>query len=286
MLTRIAAAIHDTDVPAADPGAAACAPEWCTTTVDGAAFAPAWQGFSSWSLPGLVFTSAPATFAAGASVPLAVQLQTDGVPQNAAADETVAFSSSSPTAQFASSPSGPWTATLDVTIAAGSSSSTVYYTDAQSGTATVTAAASGLVSGAQSETVTTAGTTVPPPAPPGPQTTAPTPPSTAGTTGPQPTPQAQPAQPRLRVASVRWKLVAHHLVVTVEVLRGSTAVRGVPIVLRVRKGSSVVAVVETRTSARGLVVWRSPRKLPTGRYVAKAAIRSASTASRTQHSAR
>src|SRR5581483_8348435 len=95
---------------------------------------------------------------------------------------------------------------------------------------------------------------------------------------PQPTPPVARAAPKARVASVRWRMVARHLVVTVTVVRGSTAARGTPILLQVRKGSSVVARVAARTNVRGLVVWRSRSRLPLGRYVAKAAIRSASTA--------
>ena len=282
VLTRIAAAIHDTGVPADDPGAAACAPAWCTTTVDGAAFTTAWQSFGAWSLPGLVFTSAPATFAAGSSVQVGVQIQTDSVPQNASADENVAFSSTSPTGGFSAGPGGPWSPSLAVTIPAGSSTATVYYSDTAAGQPTVTAAASGLAQGSQAETVT-AGGSPPPPAPPAPGP-APLPvpptPSPPVTSPPVPAPQATPAPPTptLRIASVRLTTAAHHLIVTVKVVRGSAAARGTEILLRVRKGSSVVAVVQLRTNARGLVVWRSRKPLPGGHYIARATIRSASTA--------
>jgi hypothetical protein len=50
------------------------------------------------------------------------------------------------------------------------------------------------------------------------------------------------------------------------------------VTLRVRRGSSVVALVTARTTASGTFTWRSKRPLPAGRYVARAAVRSASTA--------
>ena len=43
ILGRIASAIQDSAVPDTDPGSAACAPDWCTTTLDGAAFADQWR---------------------------------------------------------------------------------------------------------------------------------------------------------------------------------------------------------------------------------------------------
>jgi hypothetical protein len=49
------------------------------------------------------------------------------------------------------------------------------------------------------------------------------------------------------------------------------------VTLRVRRGSSVVALVTARTTASGTFTWRSKRPLPAGRYVARAAVRSAST---------
>ncbi|HVW88577.1 MAG TPA: hypothetical protein VHC01_03850 [Gaiellaceae bacterium] len=84
---------------------------------------------------------------------------------------------------------------------------------------------------------------------------------------------------------VKTAYVAGHLVVTARVLRGSKAASGVVLTLRVRKGSSTVAVVRAKTGKRGTIVWRSRGRLPRGRYVVKATVRSASTASRTQQSA-
>ena len=89
-------------------------------------------------------------------------------------------------------------------------------------------------------------------------------------------------KPPLRLAGVGTKMVGGHVVATARVLLGSQPAQGVPLTLRVRRGSSVLAVVHGRTAANGKLLWRSKRKLPRGRYVAKADLRSASTASRTQ----
>ena len=85
---------------------------------------------------------------------------------------------------------------------------------------------------------------------------------------------------------VGTKSVAGHLVVTARVLRGIRAAPGVSLVLRVRKGSSTIALVRARTGKKGTIVWRSRNRLPRAHYVVRAAIRSASTASRTQQSSR
>jgi hypothetical protein len=91
------------------------------------------------------------------------------------------------------------------------------------------------------------------------------------------------AKQAARVASIGTKSVAGHLVVTARVVRGTAPAPGVALTLRVRKGSSVVAIVKGTTDRRGLLTWRSKSRLPRARYVASALIRSASTASRTQH---
>jgi cell division septation protein DedD len=75
--------------------------------------------------------------------------------------------------------------------------------------------------------------------------------------------------PKPRVASVETKRVAGHLLATVTV-KPAARVR---IVLRVRRGSSIVAVVRTVTTRRGTFTWRSRRPLPRGHYVASAALR-------------
>jgi hypothetical protein len=154
ILDRIGAAIRDSGAPSADPGAAACAPAWCTTVVDGAAFTTAWQGFSTWSGTGLVVSSAPATFTAGSSMPVSVQIQTAGVPQNATSDQQVTFASTSGSGAFSTSSTGPWTPTLSVTIPAGTSSASVFYTDTLAGSPSISASLAGQPAVAQTESVT------------------------------------------------------------------------------------------------------------------------------------
>jgi len=70
---------------------------------------------------------------------------------------SVTLSSSSAAGQFATSTAGPWSATLNVAIAASQTTSPVfYYRDTKAGSATLTAAASGVTSAMQTETVTAA----------------------------------------------------------------------------------------------------------------------------------
>jgi hypothetical protein len=156
VLDRIAGAIRDSGVPSDDPGAAACAPAWCATAVDGGAFATTWQSFSTWSAPALAITTPPAAFIAGASMPVSVQIQTAGVAQNATSDQTVTFATSSSRGAFSTSASGPWTATLGVTIPAGASSASVFYTDTLAGSAAISASLAGQPSATQTESVTAA----------------------------------------------------------------------------------------------------------------------------------
>src|SRR3954451_2289851 len=153
LLDRLAAAIHDSGVPSADPGSAACAPSGCSTVVGGAAFTPAWKTFSTWSPPAVGFASAPVTLTAGtAATGLTVRLQTAGIAQTDPAPVTVTLTSSSAPGLFAPGPDGPWTSTLGVTIPAGTSTSVGFaYEDTTAGTPTLSAAASGRQSGTQGE---------------------------------------------------------------------------------------------------------------------------------------
>ena len=73
----------------------------------------------------------------------------------------------------------------------------------------------------------------------------------------------------------RWR--QGHLVVTVWFVRGRVRARGVPVTLVVRRGSSVVAHLSSRTDTRGRLVWRSRHPLPRGSYSVKAAVRARST---------
>ncbi|HMB80541.1 MAG TPA: hypothetical protein VKI43_10770, partial [Vicinamibacterales bacterium] len=116
LLDRIAGAIRDSGVPTPDPGSAACDPAWCTSVVDGAAFTPQWQQFAAWSPTLPVFTSAPLSVATATPAgPVAVQLQTLGIADNAPSDRTLTLSSSAPTGTFAAISAGPWSPALALT---------------------------------------------------------------------------------------------------------------------------------------------------------------------------
>jgi hypothetical protein len=277
ILGRLASAIHDSDLPSSDPGVAACAPSWCTTAVAGAAFVSGWQSFSTW-LPTLpVFSTAPLTTTAGAPAgPLTVQLQTSGRADAAVTPRSLTLSSSSPTGTFATGAGGPWSATLTLTIPQGSSSASFFYSDATAGAPTLTAALDGGASATQTETVAA------PPAgggsgsggsggPPAPGTAVPpvgTPAAPTATPAPKPA-----AKPTRRILSVTKRFVGGHLVVTVRVTRGTARPAGVPVRIRVRRGSSTVASVIRVTARGGVATWRSVKKLRPGAYVATAAIR-------------
>jgi hypothetical protein len=258
LLDRLAAAIRDSGTSPA----AACAPAWCTTSLDGAVFTTAWEGFSTWSPTTAVFTSPPATFAAGSSTAITVQLRAAGIAQNAGSAQTLSFATTSPAGSFFPS--------ATVTIPPGASSATVTYADTQPGSPTVSVTLAGQAPVTQVETVT-APSSQPPPGPPAPSPPAPTPtpPTPAPTPAPVVVPKAAPP-----TASVSLRRIDGHLVAAVVVKPHVRAV----ITLRVRRGSSVVATVTARTTATGTLTWRSKRKLPKGLYVARAVVRSASTA--------
>lgn len=282
VLVRLAAAIHDSDVPSADTGASACAPSWCTTAVGGAAFVTGWQSFSTWLPTVPAFTSAPFTTSAGTPAgPVSVQLQTAARADAAVTPRSLTLASSSATGTFSTSGSGPWTATLTLTIPQGSSSASFFYNDATAGTPTLTAVLDGGASAAQSETVTSpaagggsgggsggapqAGT---PPVPAG----TPAPPSVPPPPSVAPTPTAAP-RPTRRIVSVTKHFASGHLVVTVRIASGAARPAGVPVRIRIRRGSSTVASVTRVTAKGGVASWRSAKKLRPGAYVATAAIR-------------
>jgi hypothetical protein len=318
LLDVLAAAIRDSGVPTPDPGVLACGTSLCTSSVPGAAFTSVWQQFSVWTLSTIGFGSAPVTLPAGSvSTPLTIQVQTGGVPDVAKADTPVSLATSSPAGGFSTSPTGPFSPTLTVTIPAGTSSATFYYTDTRAGTAAIAATVAGQPSVVQLETVTpaapaslgvtpasatvktgarlqlavsgkdaygnvvpvtatwsaSAGTISPSglftaPLQPGPVTIT----ATSGTL--TATANVTVTQPSPRVVSARTSRVAGHVVARVVV----RPARRIAISVRVRRGSSVVAVVSGFTTRKGTFTWRSRHKLPPGRYVVKAALRSASTA--------
>jgi hypothetical protein len=76
--------------------------------------------------------------------------------------------------------------------------------------------------------------------------------------------------PPPRVVSATSRFVGGHLVATVVVRRGTLPGRGVALTVRVRKGSSPVALVHGRTDSSGRFVWRSKGKLHRGHYVVSA----------------
>ena len=260
LLDRLAAAIRDSGTSAV----AACAPTWCTTTLDDATFTTAWQWFSTWSPTIVAFTSPPATFEAGSSSAVTVQLQAADVAQTVGSAQTVTFATSSGGGSF--SPSAT------VTIPAGASSASVTYADTEPGTPTVSATLAGQTPVTQVETVTAP----PPPPPPPPPATGESPPPPPPTPTPTPTPTTpvvvpRPAPPK---ATVSLRRVSGHLVARVVVKPRARVV----VTLRVRRGSSTVAALTARTTTAGTLTWRSRHRLPKGRYAARAVVRSASTA--------
>ncbi|MGA2838450.1 MAG: hypothetical protein ABSF84_17845, partial [Acidimicrobiales bacterium] len=103
----------------------------------------------------LAITSSPFTAAAGnsAATPFTVTLEdTYGNATTSAGTTTVKLSSTSGTGKFAATSGG--TGVTSVPLAAGTSTVTAYYGDTTTGTPTITAAATGLTSGTQKETVT------------------------------------------------------------------------------------------------------------------------------------
>jgi hypothetical protein len=318
LLDVVATAIRDSGSPTDDPGIAACASNRCGRAFAGAAFTPAWQQFSSWSASSVGITTAPPSLTAGAVAgPLTVQLQTVGIADTAKADTPVTFSTTSPRGGFSTSPTGPFAPTLVATIPAGSSTASVYYTDTLAGAPSLSAAVDGQAAIVQTATVaagalatltlTPPKTTLKPrkqvrfgaagadrygntvPVTPTWNTTIGrisaagvlTAPATGGTgrvsstaAGITASAPVTVTQPPPHVAAVKLRRVAGHLVATVFVAPRAR----VRITLQVRRGSSTIALVHTTTTRKGTYAWRSKRKLPAGRYVAKAAIRSSSTA--------
>ena len=286
LLDRIAAAIRDTSVPSADAGSAACAPAWCTTTLAGAASAPQWQQFATWSPTVPAFTSAPFSATAGTpSGPVTVELQTLGMADNAVADRTLTLASDSQTGAFALASAGPWSPTLTLTIPAGSADVSVFYSDTAAGSPTLTARLDDGSLATQSEQV--AAPAAPPPAPAPAPTPAPAPapaPSTPPATTTTPTTAAPVAvppaaaaatpaapPPPAHISSVRTRVAGGHVIVSVAVVAGTSHPSGVRVRIRVRRGARTIALVTRVTTRGGLASWRSAKKLPRGRYVATAA---------------
>lgn len=274
ILGRLAAAIHDSDLSSGDPGAAACAPSWCTTSLDGAAFVTGWQGFSTWSPTQPVFITAPTSAATDtAAGPITVQLQTAGIADAALTTRTLSLATTSAAGMFSTVAGGPWTSSLALPLTVGSSSTSFYYQDSVGGTPTITATLDDGTATTQIETVVPPGAS-PPTAPP----TAPV--STPDGTSAPPAPVATPAPlvratqpPPALKAVVTKRFEQGHLIVLVHVSRGSSRPAGVRVRIKVQRGTSIVALVDRRTVLGGLAQWRSVNKLRRGSYVATATIR-------------
>ena len=140
-------------------GSAACVVRGtnvCVGDLDGARLNAAWQTFRAWTQPLLSFATPPQTIQAGSTTAAMrlTLLSNAGQPQTALAPLAVTLSSTSPAGRFSTTPTGPWTPTLALTIAAGSGTSPdFYYLDTRAGPQLLTAAATGVTSGAQTVTV-------------------------------------------------------------------------------------------------------------------------------------
>jgi hypothetical protein len=157
ILDRLAASIRDSgqQTHPSDPGIEACNTS-CTGDYPGAAFTEVWKSFRTWTQPVLTFGTSPQTISAGtASAPIALTLlNATGAVQPAQAPVNITLGSNSPKGQFSLAPTGPWTPTLSLSIPTGGlSAGPFYYLDTRAGTSTITASASGVTSGTQSESI-------------------------------------------------------------------------------------------------------------------------------------
>src|SRR5207302_3459778 len=163
ILDRLAAAVRDSaqETDPEDPGSGACGPpgqnQWCVGDLEGARLTEAWKSFRTWSQPVLAFATQPQTIPAGtpsAAMSLAL-VTTSGLHVTTPTPLAVSLSSSSPGGVFSTSPTGPWSNTLPLTIAAGTGTSAAfYYEDTRAGGPLLTASATGVTSGTQTETIT------------------------------------------------------------------------------------------------------------------------------------
>ena len=207
-----------------------------------------------------------------------MQLETLGLTDDAAWARTVTLTSSSAAGEFATDPTGPWSPSLTLSIGVGASTAGFYYLDTQAGTPTIVAALDDGSTTSQQENIGVPAAPPPPPSPPPPTTTQPavTPSPVTTTTTPAASPPAprEPAAPVVaHVASVTTRRLHGHLVVSVRVRAGARATAHARVLIRVRRGSTTIALATRTTDAHGLATWRSPRVLEPGRYTATAAVR-------------
>ena len=253
VLARLADTIHASEDPA--NAGAACAATGCASVVDGAAPAPAWASFSSWTPTAAVFTSAPVTVTAGTpSSALTLQLQTGPVATKLPVPSTVSITSSSPTTIFAPDPAGPWAPSLTLTIPPGAGTASFYAQDATPGTPTFTASLNGQIS-TQAETVT---------APAG--ATGSARPKLAGTNIPAATP---PPPPAVRVRTVAFSRRKNRLHVTLRVTDvHGRSLAGV-VSLAVLRGRAAFAATVGATKRNGTLSLTARPKLRIGCYTTR-----------------
>jgi hypothetical protein len=165
VLARLAGSIHETD--GGDP-TAACEATGCGAALDGAATAPGWGTFSSWTPTTATFTSPPVTLqTATVSGPMTLQLQTGSAATTLPFDSTLTLASSSPTSSFSTTPTGPFTPTLSLSIPAGTNTATFYFEDTTAGQPTITSSLNGAAA-TQVESIAAPAAPPPPPPPPPP----------------------------------------------------------------------------------------------------------------------
>lgn len=163
VLARLAASIHETD--GGDP-TIACAATGCSASLDGAASAPGWNTFATWTPTTAAFTSAPVALQTGIpSGPMTIQTRTGGVATTLPFGSTLTLTSSSPTGTFSTSATGPFTPTLSLPLPTGTNTATFYFQDTTAGQPTITTNLNGAVA-TQVEAVAAPATAAPPPPPP------------------------------------------------------------------------------------------------------------------------
>ena len=160
IIDRLASAIHDSDQSPdpGDPGSSACGSGRLVCHVDRGCHVQ--RRLEDIRVLGAARTrlhGAPQAVGAGSvSQPLTLQLQAAGTAQTSAADVAVTLASNSPAGAF-SSGNGAWTPTLQVTDPAGASTGPAFsYRDTKAGSAVITATATGIGSGTQTEVVSPA----------------------------------------------------------------------------------------------------------------------------------
>jgi len=232
ILDRLAGSIHETD--GGDP-AEACEATGCAAVISGGAPAIGWSTFSSWTPTTAAFTTAPQTTAPGAaSGPLAVELETGGVPTMLPVTSSVVVTSSSTSGTFASDPGGPWTPSLTLTLPPGVDTATFYTLDPSPGAPTITANLDGQLS-TQTEAI-------PAPAPP------------------------PPAPPAAEVADLTFTPQADHMHIALSVVDDAGQPLEAHVQLALLVGSSILSETAGATAADGVLGITAAQPLERGCY--------------------